>query len=100
MTEADLISKMTDRAPVTNIAEDSGMASTPEFSFSRVNVPVNNASRLANAGLFNAAGMRGSPTSVINPNTMAKGQQLFKNDITFAANGGIMNTTKAFQRVA
>jgi len=33
-------------------------------------------------------------------NTMERGQQLFKNDITFAAKGGIMNTTKAFQRVA
>ena len=33
-------------------------------------------------------------------NTMERGQQLFKNDITFAAQGGIMNTTKAFQRVA
>ena len=39
-------------------------------------------------------------TGQINPNTLAKGQQLFKNDITFAAKGGIMNTTKAFQRVA
>ena len=26
--------------------------------------------------------------------------KLFKDDITFAAKGGIMNTTKAFQRVA
>ena len=33
-------------------------------------------------------------------NTMERGQQLFKNDITFAAQGGIMNTRKAFQRVA
>jgi len=33
-------------------------------------------------------------------NTMERGQQLFKNDITFAAKGGIMNTRKAFQRVA
>ena len=100
--DADLISKMTNRAPVTNIAEDSGMASTPEFSFNRVDVPVNNASRLANTSLFNAAGMRGSPTSPINPNTMAKGSQLFNRpgEITFAAKGGIMNTTKAFQRVA
>ena len=100
--DADLISKMTNRAPVTNIAEDSGMASTPEFSFSRVDRPVNNESRLANTSLFNAAGMRGAPTNVINPNTMAKGSQLFNRpgEITFAAKGGIMNTTKAFQRVA
>ena len=40
------------------------------------------------------------PTGQINQNTLEKGQQLFKNDITFAAQGGIMNTTKAFQRVA
>jgi len=33
-------------------------------------------------------------------NTMERGQQLFKDDITFASKGGIMNTTKAFQRVA
>jgi hypothetical protein len=87
---------------MTNIAEDSGMASTPEFSFSRVNRPVNNESRLANTSLFNAAGMRGTPTNVINPNTMAKGSQLFNRpgEITFAAKGGIMNTAKAFQRVA
>ena len=33
--DADLISKLTDRKPVTNIAEDSGMASTPKFSFTK-----------------------------------------------------------------
>jgi hypothetical protein len=31
---------------------------------------------------------------------MNRGKELFKNDITFAAQGGIMNATKAFQRVA
>ena len=37
------------------------------------------------------------------PNTYAKGQELFKNnprEITFANQGGIMNTRTAFQRVA
>ena len=32
--------------------------------------------------------------------TRELGQQLFPDSITFAAKGGIMNTTKAFQRVA
>ena len=96
--DADLISKMTNRAPVTNIAEDSGMASTPNFSFTKPDV--NTASRLSQTSLVNPAGMFGVSTGQINPNTLAKGQQLFKNDITFAAKGGIMNTTKAFQRVA
>ena len=96
--DADLISKMTNRGPITNIAEDSGMASTPNFSFTKPDV--NTASRLSQTSLVNPAGMFGVPTSRVNPNTMAKGQQLFKDDITFAAKGGIMNTTKAFQRVA
>jgi hypothetical protein len=36
------------------------------------------------------------------PNDMAQGQQLFNKpgEITFAAQGGIMSTNKAFQRVA
>ena len=64
---------------------------------------VNDASRLA--GAFNPAGMMPTPTATagaINPNTMAKGQQLFNKpgEITFAAQGGIMSTNKAFQRVA
>ena len=32
--------------------------------------------------------------------TAERGKQLFKDDITFAAQGGIMNTKTAFQRVA
>ena len=38
----------------------------------------------------------------MNPNTMAKGQQLFNKpgEITFASKGGIMSVSKAFQRVA
>ena len=38
----------------------------------------------------------------MNPNTMAKGQQLFNRpgEITFAAQGGIMNARKPIQRVA
>ena len=41
-------------------------------------------------------------TGPINPSTMAKGSQLFSgpNEITFAAQGGIMNARKPIQRVA
>ena len=58
-----------------------------------------------NTELINPVGMRGTPTTdteAINPTTLARGQQLFSGpgEITFAAKGGIMNTKKAFQRVA
>jgi len=55
------------------------------------------ASRLARANIAPPIG-----AGSMNPNTMAKGQQLFNKpgEITFAAQGGIMNTNKAFQRVA
>ena len=67
-----------------------------------VNFNANAASRLAQA---NPVGMVGTPTTdpgAVNPNTLARGQQLFggPGEITFAAKGGIMNTKKAFQRVA
>jgi len=60
---------------------------------------VNDASRLATA--FNPAPLN-TNTGPINPNTMAKGQQLFggPGEITFAAQGGIMNARKPIQRVA
>jgi hypothetical protein len=56
---------------------------------------VNPASRLANP-----VGMQGTPT--MDRNLLARGQQLFTgpNEITFASKGGIMNSKKAFQRVA
>jgi hypothetical protein len=46
--------------------------------------------------------MQGRPTDNINPNTMARGSQLFggPREITFAAQGGIMNARKPMQRVA
>ena len=58
-----------------------------------------------NTSMINPVSMRGTPTmdtGAINPNTMARGQQLFggPGEITFAAKGGIMNSRKAFQRVA
>jgi hypothetical protein len=60
---------------------------------------VNDASRLATA--FNPAPLN-TNTGPMNPNTMAKGQQLFggPGEITFAAEGGIMNARKPIQRVA
>ena len=51
---------------------------------------------------INIAGTQTANTEAINPNTLTRGQQLFTGpgEITFAAKGGIMNTKKAFQRVA
>jgi len=74
------------------------MAPTPNVSFNPIPE-----SRLAS--IVNPVGMQGTPTmdtGAMNPNTMARGQQLFSGpgEITFAAKGGIMNTKKAFQRVA
>jgi hypothetical protein len=58
---------------------------------------VNTASRLANPNVFAPAGMVGSPT--MNP-TLAKGQALFPDSITFrAAQGGIVSAAKPKQRV-
>jgi len=68
-----------------------------EVPVSSMNTPnVNSASRLASAFT--------PPTNPgpVNPSTMAKGSQLFSgpNEITFAAEGGIMNARKPIQRVA
>jgi len=59
---------------------------------------VNPASRLSNVNMVQPITNPGP----INPNTMAKGSQLFSgpNEITFAAQGGIMNARKQIQRVA
>jgi len=68
-----------------------------EVPVSSMGMPnVNSASRLASA--FTPPADPGP----INPNTMAKGQQLFggPGEITFAAQGGIMNARKPIQRVA
>ena len=58
---------------------------------------VNTASRLANPNLFAPVDTIGSPTA-----TMAKGQALFPNSITFGlgmAEGGIVSAAKPKQRV-
>ena len=79
------------------------MAPTPNVSFDPS--PVNQVSRLANANIANPVGMMATPTAntgAINSNTMARGSQLFggPGEITFAAEGGIMNARKPIQRVA
>ncbi len=87
---------------VSGIGEDEKevgmMAPTPNVSFNPIPE-----SRLAS--VVNPVSMQGTPTAdtgTMNPSTMARGQQLFggPGEITFAAKGGIMNTKKAFQRVA
>ena len=68
-----------------------------EVPVSSMGMPnVNSASRLASAFTPPA------DTGTMNPNTMARGSQLFSGprEITFAAQGGIMNARKPMQRVA
>ena len=79
------------------------MAPTPNVSFDPS--PVNQVSRLANANIANPVGMMPTPTTNTGPmnmDTMARGSQLFSGpgEITFAAQGGIMNARKPIQRVA
>ncbi len=59
---------------------------------------VNPLSRLSNVNMVEPI----TNTGAMNMDTMARGSQLFSgpSEITFAAKGGIMNTKKAFQRVA
>ena len=77
--------------------KDTVLPKAEEVPVSSMGMPnVNSASRLANAF---------APTTNIGPmnmDTMAKGSQLFSgpNEITFAAEGGIMNARKPVQRVA
>ena len=75
------------------------MAPTPTVSFDPS--PVNQVSRLANANIANPVGMMPTATGPMNMDTMAKGRQLFggPGEITFAAQGGIMNARKPMQRV-
>jgi hypothetical protein len=77
--------------------KDTVLPEAEEVPVSSMSMPnVNSASRLASA--FAPT----TNTGPINPNTMAKGSQLFSgpNEITFAAEGGIMNARKPVQRVA
>ena len=95
--DADLISNLTNSKNITdtslrNTGTGSGSMMLPtdniKTSFN-TDRPISQSS-VANANMFGP----------VNPDTMTKGKQLFKDDITFAAQGGIMNTKTAFQRVA
>jgi len=92
MSDTSLFKQQTDKInmlqEIENIKKDQAASVIPEGS--RLNAS------------FNPAGMQGMPTGNINPNTMAKGSQLFNKpgEITFAAQGGIMNARKPIQRVA
>ena len=84
------------------------MAPTPKFTFNRPN----GASRLSKTPVVNPAGKIGTPTGGgIDPYVMARGQinqttrdrgrEVFGPfDRVFASKGGIMSSSKAFQRVA
>ncbi len=74
------------------------MAPTPNISFN----PLPESSLASVVNPISVQGTATTDTGAMNPNTMARGQQLFTGpgEITFAAKGGIMNTKKAFQRVA
>ena len=83
---------------ITN-AKIKGMQDAEEAQEILKESQVNQQSSLANPNL----GFRSVGAGSADPNTYAQGQQLFGNnprEITFAAQGGIMNTRTAFQRVA
>tara|TARA_R100001224_G_scaffold52700_1_gene30821 strand:- start:536 stop:3709 length:3174 start_codon:yes stop_codon:yes gene_type:complete len=91
---------------VENVGKDEeqevSMAPTPDTSFSP-----NPESRLSNINMSSPIGavdMAAMPTNTgaMNMDTMARGSQLFggPREITFAAQGGIMNARKPIQRVA
>ena len=82
-----------EQRPLPDMAPFANTTGQPASSFAGVNA----ASRLANPNVFAPAGMVGSPT--MNP-TMARGQALFPDSITFrAAQGGIVSAAKPKQRV-
>ena len=89
MNEESMFRKTTDKIDMLREAENI-QKDEPRFD---------QQSSLANPNL----GFRSVGAGSANPNTYAKGQQIFGNnprEITFAARGGIMNTKTAFQRVA
>ena len=96
VNEYEINKKSTDRAPIM----DSTVVDSNVREIPLANVQPNTASRLSTAGVINPVGMQGTPT--MDRNLLARGQQLFSGpgEITFASKGGIMNSKKAFQRVA
>ena len=81
-----------EQRPLPDMAPFANTTGQPASNFAGVNT----ASRLANPNVFAPAGMVGTPTM---NTTMARGQQLFPDSITFAAQGGIVSAAKPKQRV-
>jgi len=96
VNEYEINKKSTDRAPIM----DSTVVDSSVREIPLANVQPNAASRLSTTDMINPVDMRGTPT--MDRNLLARGQQLFSGpgEITFASKGGIMNSKKAFQRVA
>jgi len=92
--DADLITS----GSLGKVSGDSVKATTPNFSFDKPDI--NTDRPIESSSLSRVPVVPTLPTGQINPDTKTLGKELFKDDITFAAQGGIMNTTKAFQRVA
>jgi hypothetical protein len=94
------INKMsTDRAPIM----DSTVVDSNVREIPMANVQANPASRIGATNVINPAGMQGTPTAdtgAVDPALLARGREFFPDSITFASKGGIMNSKKAFQRVA
>ena len=81
-----------EQRPLPDMAPFANTTGQPASNFAGVNT----ASRLANPNVFAPAGMVGTPTM---NTTMARGQQLFPDSITFAAQGGIVSAAKPKQKV-
>ena len=99
VNEYEINKKSTDRAPIM----DSTVVDSNVREIPLANVQPNTASRLSTAGVINPVGMQGTPTmdtGAVDPDLLARGREFFPNSITFASKGGIMNSKKAFQRVA
>jgi DNA polymerase/3'-5' exonuclease PolX len=94
------INKMnTNRAPIM----DSTVVDSNVREIPLANVQANPASRIGATNVINPAGMQGTPTAdtgAVDPALLARGREFFPDSITFASKGGIMNSKKAFQRVA
>ena len=94
------INKMnTNRAPIM----DSTVVDSNVKEIPLANVQANPASRIGATNVINPAGMQGTPTAdtgAVDPALLARGREFFPDSITFASKGGIMNSKKAFQRVA
>jgi hypothetical protein len=94
------INKMnTNRAPIM----DSTVVDSNVREIPLANVQANPASRIGATNVINPAGMQGTPTTdtgTVDPALLARGREFFPDSITFASKGGIMNSKKAFQRVA